>query len=117
METFESVRNFQFAQLKTRFQFAPLKISVGPTENFGGQLKMRKTLLQRLRSFLAFFMLWKLIHKPKQVAQPSKRGRKKEQSPRKPKKIVDVWDSPFGKMLLDSEKLDDDLKQIGRAHV
>ena len=37
------------------------------------------------------------------MAAASKIRRKKEAQPRKPKKIVNVWESPFGKMLVDPD--------------
>jgi hypothetical protein len=37
------------------------------------------------------------------MAPTSKISRKQEEKPKKPKTVANVWDSPFGKMLLDPD--------------
>ena len=64
---------------------------------------MLSAIRKRLQSILAcLFVLKTFDNRPKQ-ALPSKIGRKKEEVPRKAKRIVNVWDSPFGKMMLDPD--------------
>ena len=51
------------------------------------------------------------------MAAASKIRRKKEAQPRKPKKIVNVWESPFGKMSLDSLDPDSSLERLQQGNI
>ena len=64
---------------------------------------MLSAIRKRLQSILAcLFVLKTFDNRPKQ-ALPSKIGRKKEEVPRKAKRIVNVCDSAFGKILLEPD--------------
>ena len=64
---------------------------------------MLSTIRKRLQSILACIFALRIFDKGKKIASTSKIRRKKEEQPRKPKKLVNVWESPFGKMLLDPD--------------
>ena len=64
---------------------------------------MLTTIRKRFRSILACFFVLKWFDKPEKAIVPSRKTRKKEEAARKPKKVDNVWDSPFGKMLLDPD--------------
>ena len=64
---------------------------------------MLSTIRKRLQSILACICALRILDNGKKMAPTSKTSRKKEERPRKPKKVANVWDSPFGKMLLDPD--------------
>ena len=65
---------------------------------------MLSTIRKRLQSILACIFALRIFDNGKKIASASKIRRKKEEQPRKPKKLViNVWESPFGKMLLDPD--------------
>ena len=65
--------------------------------------EMRRPIRKRLQSILACIFALRIVDNGKKMASTSKISRKKEEQPRKLKKIANVWDSPFGKMLLDPD--------------
>jgi hypothetical protein len=65
--------------------------------------EMQGTIRKRLQSILACIFALRIFDNGKKMAPTSKITRKQEEKPRKPKKVVNVWDSTFGKMLLDPD--------------
>jgi hypothetical protein len=62
-----------------------------------------KRLSKSLQSILACIFALRKLYKGGKMASTSKIHRKKDEQPRKPKKLVNVWESPFEKMLLDPD--------------
>jgi hypothetical protein len=72
----------------------------GHNENLS---EMLRTIRKRLKSILACIFALRKLDKGEKMASTSKIRRKKDERPRKPKKLVNVWESPFGKMLRDPD--------------
>jgi hypothetical protein len=87
------LRFFHFGRMKTAFHW-------GRNENLS---EMLRTIRKRLQSIMACIFALRKLDKGKQMASTSKIRRKKEEKPRNPKKLVNVWESPFGKMLRDPD--------------
>jgi hypothetical protein len=62
---------------------------------------MQGMIHKRLQSILACIFALRIFENGKKISPTSKISREQEEKPRKPKKVANVWDSPFGKMWLD----------------